>query len=70
MTVGALVEGTIQMVASQATETIFGRVVAVSGETVTVEGMITVRQEPGELPVEVELPATIRLPASAVTELS
>ena len=68
--VGALVEGTIQMVASTATETILGRVVEVASGQVTVEGMITSRREPGELPVEVELPATIRLPSSAVTELS
>jgi hypothetical protein len=68
--VGALVEGTIEMVGTTATEHILGRVTAIAGERVTVEGMVVARRKsPTAVPVEVELPLTIALPKSAVVVL-
>ena len=70
VTVGSLVEATVEMVGTTATEHMMGRVVAITGDLVTVEGMILTRREtPAAVPVEIELPATLRLRKSAVTAL-
>jgi hypothetical protein len=70
MAIGALAEGTIEVMGSEATETILGRIISATEGTATIEGMITVCQEPGQAPVEVEIPMTIRLPIASVTILA
>ena len=67
---GQLVTATVRMVGTQATEEVMGRVVAETERTVTVEGMVlSHRESPEAVPVEVELPLTIRVPRSDVVVL-